>query len=365
MSVRLSEYQLNEANQEASFIIEDMHFAYINSLRRSILQDIQVYGFPMKNINMVSNNSMLNNQYLAHRISQIPLFNPNNHPLQDYVFRIERENNTNVVSAITTDDFNIRHKTNGNEIPTLEIFPHDPITDEPILIVKLNPRRYEERVVIEAIPELGSGKDNASFQCTSQASYGFVVDEQRAESEFEKQITEDMDEEAIAKARRLFNSLEKKRYYHVDDNGNPSKVRFMLESIGPVPVQNIPVLAADALIERFTKLEIELSKADSDLLIFQKSKKHQNAVIVKFVNEDDTMANPIRHYIYKKYIEEDNKENVSYVGYKRPHYLKNNVIVKMITRDGEIDSAKAVLSNTLANLKGIFSDFKNKYTALF
>jgi DNA-directed RNA polymerase subunit L len=254
---------------------------------------------------------------------------------------------------------------NETEIPTLEIFPHDPITNEPILIVKLNPMRYEERVVLEAVPTLGSGRDNASFQCTSQASYGFVIDEQRAESEFEKQITPDMDEEAITKARKLFNTLEKKKYYHIDDNGIPSKIKFMLESIGNVPVQNIPVLAADALIERFTKLEIELSKADSDLLIFQKSKKHRNAVIVKFVNEDDTIANPIRHFIYQKHIEEEDRENVRYVGYKRPHYLKNNVIVKMITQDGGIDGAKAIMSSTFSSLKQIFTDFKNKYVRLF
>jgi DNA-directed RNA polymerase subunit L len=365
MNFTLANYQLNEPDQEASFVIEDMHFSYVNSLRRSILQDIQVYGLRIEDINMVHNNSMLNNQYLAHRISQVPLFNPNNHPLQDYIFRIERENNTNQVSSVTTDDFIIRHKTNGTEIPTTEIFPHDPITNEPILLVKLNPMRYRERVVVEAVPSLGSGKDNASFQCTSQASYGFVVDEQRAEAEFERQITPDMDEEAIRKARTLFNSLERKKYYHIDDAGNPSKIKFMLESIGSIPVQNIPVLAADALIERFTKLEVELSKADSDKLIFQKSKKHQNATVIKFVDEDDTVANSIRHFIYKTYIEDGNSTQVSYIGYKRPHYLKNNVIVKMITADGEVNSAKAIISITLASLKGIFADFKNKYTALF
>ena len=115
----------------------------------------------------------------------------------------------------------------------------------------------------------------------------------------------------------------------------------------------------------FTKLEMELTKQDSELLLFQKSKKHQNAVIIKFVNEDDTIANPIRHHIYQTYIEEQNGENVSYVGYKRPHYLKNNVIVKMITNDGEIAGAKAIMANVLAQLKTLYGEFKTKYTALF
>lgn len=363
MDFQLRDYTQEE--QEASFIIENMHFAYINSIRRSILQDIQVYGFTKENINLIQNNTMLNNQYLGHRISQLPLFNPKGYPLQDYQFTIQKENNTNQVSEITTDDFVIRHKENGTEIPTLEIFPHDPITNDAILLVKLNPMRYGEKVHIVAVPSLGSGKDNASFQCTSQASYGFVVDDQRAEEEFQKRIQPDMTDEMIEKERLLFNSLDRKRCYYIDEQGNPSTVRFMLESIGPVPVQNIPVLAIDAIIERLTKLEIELRKQDSNLLLFQKSKKHQNAVIVKFINEDDTVANPIRHYIYQTYIEEQNGESVSYVGYKRPHYLKNDVIVKMITNDGEIESAKAIMQNTFSQLKAIYGEFKTKYTALF
>ena len=286
-SFTLKNFNLND-QFSSQFDIEDLHFSYINSIRRIILQHIPTYGFLSSDITITDNNSMLNNQYLGHRISLLPLFNPNGLPLQDYIFSIDKKNPNNQVLSITTDDFEIKHKDTGDIIPTQHIFPHDPITNDPILLVKLNPRRYNEKIKLQASPILGIGKMNAGFQCTSQASYKFIVDEEKAESEFQKKIEPNMSPEDIQKARNLFDTLEKKRYYYQNDNGDASKVQFLLESIGPIPVQNIPVLAINAMVEKLQLLKIELSKVDSDKVLFQKSKKHQ---IFTSLNTLDYMFN--------------------------------------------------------------------------
>ena len=351
-------HSFKKDNNEVEFIIDDLHFSYINSLRRSILQDISTYGFLNENINIKSNNSMLNNQFLSHRISLLPLHNPNKLPLQDYVFTINKQNNENTVGVVTTDDFVIRHKNNGDIINTNDIFPHDDITGDPILLVKLNPRRYNETVYMECVPTLGTGKDNAAFQCTSQSTYKFVVDKDRAEEEFAKLINDDMSEEEISDIRRKFDTLDIKRCYYIDEKNNPSKTKFMIESIGPIPPENIPILASRSIIERINKLEMELSKVDSNTVLFQKSKKHKNAVIIKLINEDDTIANIIKHYIYEHYVETG---KFSYIGYKRSHMLRDDVTIKVISENGEINEVKAILKETFEKLKEIYTMFSQKY----
>jgi DNA-directed RNA polymerase subunit L len=350
----------NISEVDIQFVAEDWDHEYVNSLIRATLQHISTYGFRKDDVVFIENHTMLNNQILAHRISMLPLFNPEGRPLQEYEFILDVRNNTNNVINITTDNFEIKHKTNGTILSTEEIFPHDPITNDAILLVKLNPMRFNENINLRVEPVIGTGKMNSAFQCTSQASHKFIVDENRARSAFQEKISgRELTTEEIEKEKKRFDALEKNYYYYKNENGRANRILMMFEGIGNIPIVNIPVLAANAIISRIDTLKIELTKNTSKKIIFSKSQKHRNAVIMKMNDEDDTIGTILSHYIYVHYVEEEGA--VSYVGCKRPHYLKNNIVLKVITADGEIEPVKAMMDQSLTQLKEMYSNFKTKY----
>jgi DNA-directed RNA polymerase subunit L len=348
------------SNIDLEFIVEDLDHEYVNSIIRSTLQNIPTYGFMIKQTEIIENSNMLNNEIIDHRISMLPLHNPNGLPLQDYVFELNVINNTNDVMTVTTDDFKIKHKTNGTEIQATEIFPHDEITNDPILLARLNEMKRGEKIHLKTSPIIGIGKNHSLFQCTSQASHKFVVDENRARTAFQKKISDkNLSDEQIKEEEKRFNTLERNYYYHQNEDGKPNKIKLMFEAIGSIPVLNIPVLAANGLIKIIDTLKIELSKPRSEKVQFAKDKNHKNSVIVKMIDEDYTIGTILTHYIYKHYVEEENA--VSYVGCVKPHLLENNIIIKIVTSDGEIEPVKALLNQSLDQLKILYNTFIKKY----
>lgn len=347
---------------------EDLHYSYLNSLRRILLQDIKTYGFLREDISIQTNTTYLNNQFTSHRISMLPIYNPKGVRLQDYDFIIDIQNNTNDILEITTDDFIIRHKTNGTQLNNQEIFPHDPITNDPIIITRMNPARFQESIKLSATPIIGTPRQNhAGFQVTSQVSYTYIQDPDKVEAEFQRivnsQETPPSDEE-VEKMRREFMTLDAKRQFYTNENGEPNKFNFRIEAIGPVPVQNIIPIGCDALIERFTNLEIEAAKTDSEIIQYSSSSKHKDAIIIKLNHEDDTIANIVRHYIYSHFVSNPANDMISYVGYRRPHYLKDYIVIKMIVKDGNLEYGKTAFNNSLRELKKFYQDIRDKYVSL-
>lgn len=368
MTSRIANLEVD--NNFLSIDFHDYHYSYVNSIRRSILQDIKVYGFNREDIGITANTTFLNNQFISHRISMLPIHNPKGLRLQDYNFTMDIKNNTNEIIDITTDDFVITHKTNGSQVNVSSIFPHDPITHEPIILTRMNPARFQEVLKFTATPTIGTAKTHhAGFQATSQASYTYVQDPAKVQAELERLLQKSADEkgeqltdEEQASLTREYLTLDAKRQYHTNEKNEPNYFNFKIESIGNVPVQTIIPAACDAISERLTNLEVEHRKQDSDIIQYMNSKKHKNAIIIKINKEDDTIINIIRHYIYEHIL--STGDNITYIGYKRPHYLKDYMIIKMIVKDGDINYAKTAFETSLRELKGIYDTIRKQYVSL-
>jgi DNA-directed RNA polymerase subunit L len=300
----------------------------------------------------------------------LPIYNPKGLRLQDYNFTMDITNNTNDIIDITTDNFTITHKTNGTQVNVTDIFPHDPVTNDPIIITRMNPSRFQEVFKFTATPTIGTAKTHhAGFQVTSQASYTYVQDPSKVQTELEKILSkardekgEELTDEEQASITREFMTLDAKRQYHTNDKGEPNHLNFKIETIGNLPVHSIIPSACDAIIERLSNLEMETRKQDSDVIQYMKSNKHKDAIIIKINKEDDTTINIIRHYIYENIVSKG--DEVSYIGYRRPHYLKDYMIIKMIVKDGDINYSKSAFQTSLRELKTIYESIRRQYVSL-
>ena len=99
-------------------------------------------------IKIIKNTSALHNEFLAHRLSLIPIhytnlddFNPDK-----YLFVLKKQNNTNRTMDITTEHIEIKDITKDPPVIMSDsfrenIFPRDPITKDFILINKLKPSK--------------------------------------------------------------------------------------------------------------------------------------------------------------------------------------------------------------------------------
>ena len=79
----------------------------INSIRRSLMLNIDTIGFMKKDINIIKNNTPLNNEYIIDRIALLYLnINPFEYNRQ-YLFRLKIENKTEPMLKVRLNDFDI------------------------------------------------------------------------------------------------------------------------------------------------------------------------------------------------------------------------------------------------------------------
>lgn len=160
-------------NNILNFNIIGLGHHILNSLRRTIIDDIENIGFgfhPKNTIQIIKNTTKMNNQFISHRIALIPVGtnicqkSPFFLQSNDYTFSL------NVKSYgpnryITTDDFNITHYNKNSKlvINNNNIFPHDTTFNTPILIAIL---RDNEELHVECKLCKGTKLTHASFSPT-------------------------------------------------------------------------------------------------------------------------------------------------------------------------------------------------------
>ena len=103
-----------------TFLAEDVDCSLLNAIRRIIIGEVPTVGFRTEygrdsDIKIIKNTSALHNEFLAHRLSLIPIhydfrnfddFNPDK-----YQFVIKKQNNTNRIMDVTTEHIDVKDIT--------------------------------------------------------------------------------------------------------------------------------------------------------------------------------------------------------------------------------------------------------------
>jgi hypothetical protein len=195
-------------NTNVRFNFTNLNTSIINGIRRTTISQTKSFRFRTEpyeknDVNIITNDTSLNNQIICHRIGMIPIHITNeDFAINDYEFIIDVSNDSNFPKAITTKDFKILQISTNKYLSEKEvesIFPKDPITGDYITITKLKPSyniinykldSYKDELLntkgkkfsfhIKAKAVLSQGDENSRFSPVTSISYSYKVDEEKA-----------------------------------------------------------------------------------------------------------------------------------------------------------------------------------------
>lgn len=349
--------------------LEFMDVAIVNAIRRTLINNIETIGirtepYDKTQVKIYQNDTPLHNQFLSHRIGMVPInvVDTDNFNYEDYKLIIDVKNDTSYPKNIYSSDIKVKQiSTNKllSETETKKLFPPDPITGDYVLITILKPKYFNNDVKVHNINSIMNNNDelklflesdmtksigieDGRFNPTTCCAYENMIDPNRVQEGLEKYmitqrqyinengLTELSDEELTSR----FNTSQKYRYYHVDDNGEPNKFTFKIETIGVIPPLIILHRGLKRLKLKINELITNLSKNNEDIIKIIPSNNLNNCFEFIIQKEDDTLGNILQNEIQKLYCNYGDKDNiVNYVGYVKTHPLKREIKLSIQTKN--------------------------------
>ena len=353
------------------FDIRNINLSFVNSIRRSIISDVETYcpkSYPYKEstIQIIKNDSSLTNQIIQHRISLIPVnITDEDFDVNNYEFIINETNDDTNFKEITSNHIKIRRLSDSSYLSkevTKQIFMNDPLIDEPILITKLKPSYTNNSSIFENENNIlrfhivfklvkGSGSVHSCFMPHSAISCFFKEDPELIKVEREKFVEKEIKKLKSNNLKvykrdvfeKIFDTTHKQRCYYKDEAGNPNYFVFLIESIGCIPPLVIFDKGIKKLIDRINNFEINLKSNNTNII----TTKPSNNILIGFEilvsDESDTLGNIIQDFIASKYCGDDEDGDVdsendesgnesdsytkkSFIGYKQTHPLEQKIL---------------------------------------
>jgi DNA-directed RNA polymerase subunit L len=369
----------------ARFRLSPSNSSVANTLRRQILVGIPTVAFrtepyEQSGIQVETNTTPLVNEMLCHRIGMIPIaadpdtFNPDR-----YEFHISKENTTKQMIDIHASDFVVIERNpedptdEGRQIPTEQFFPPDPITGDTCLITRLrpqwNPIATHEKLVLKAKASISTGTENIRWSPVSQCSFENTRDEDpdRQAAMFEKWVSVSkkipdlsaIATEQVEELRREYNTMEVQRCFRLSETGEPDDFTFYIESVGVLSPKRIVADGIKSIIrmlEKYQDLDGELPENVS----ISHGDTRFPSVDILFRNEGHTLGNLLQHYLVEQHIEGVEDPTITYAGYKVPHPLKAEMVIRIGLSDdmedpeAELRTARLAIAKVTRNLKSFF-----------
>jgi DNA-directed RNA polymerase subunit L/DNA-directed RNA polymerase alpha subunit len=383
-------------NNTLTFVVSPMRVTYVNILRRAIQTEIPILGFradmtetgATTDVNVFKNTTPMSNEMLADRIGLLPVLQPPNAigwKRDSVLFKLHVKNESSDVRYVTASDFECwKEGPEGSDervmVPNTQFFQPDPLTQATCLIAVLKPMiegQPPEEIHLEAYATLGKGREHARFNPTCQSSYGYTRDEDPAriqqlwetwlmeqKKQDPKEVEKDIDRKRLLENE--FRSLEIYRCYKVDADGEPMSYDFTVESTGVLAVQNIvfeALLAVAKMADQYASMDagdlpenVEIRPADARLKGFD----------FWFSGEDHTLGNLLQTWL------DDNKVGrpatgsevaVTFAGYKVPHPLRDEMVLRVGVEDGKPASARLVVAQAAKACADMFRTWASEWSA--
>jgi len=419
--------QLGDESVETRFQLINYPVAFGNSLRRTIISNIPTAAFSdvweddvsKRSIVIQKNTSGIHNEFLAHRLSLVPLritnelkinsqFNLKD-GLRTYGFidkehipifsldikndKITRENRSCIGSIhITTNDLTLLDLDYGSPITSDMFIKPDPYTNEYIKLDIIKPNILDEaegeELILTAKPTVGLGSINARYTPVGTVSYNFETDPTKIDVVFndklqyknqerrEKEL-DPLNEVEIAKMKKSFLLLDGHRVVYTDDQGNPSIINFRIESIGFLKSEQIvydglyslelmirDILNSIKYINKESLFNLNSSKID-----LSESYDNLQGFIFQIHNENHTIGNLISEYFKQMYCCSDpiDCDIVTFASYRMPHPLQEKIEIKLklnkiLENDAMLDSLYKQLCSHLDFQENQYHKLKTPFT---
>lgn len=348
-------------SKRLSMTINNTDLCIVNAIRRIILAEIPTVGFHFdatdidnNDIKIKKNTSALHNEFLAHRISLVPLHfdenETNDFDANDYKFVLKKQNNTFETISVTSGDFEVYDKE-GHKYPAdivAKIFPKDPVTKDHILLTKLKANLYDEHspprgetIDIECTPSVNIAMKHARWSPVSQCSFNNTIDRELANKTFEthmKSFENELGRPATPQERdqqfKRFNTLEVFRCFKKNKFDEPDTFDFKIESESGLKPAYLFFKACKILIEKVEKFANNIKNNEVDAVKINKLTGVDDFYQVEVRNETFTLLNVLQSMIYNICFHETKPTNnpFEYIGYYQPHPLDNVMVIKIKLR---------------------------------
>lgn len=351
--------RVSESDRHVAFEIDGVDVSIVNALRRVILSEIPNVAFSYdpfnsqgSSIKILANTCALHNEFLAHRLSLIPLcFSEDKiHGIENgkesYRFVLKKHNTSGDIVSVSSDDFVI-YDNDGNVIDGARkerILPANPITGDHILITRIKPNHEDEnsgeQVHVECTPKPGIATMHAAWCPVSLCVFHNRVDATAAESAFgewlERQSAqraadgrEPVTSDETAEYRTRFFMTDAFKYFVRDVHGDPAAFNFQIESeceLHPdfLVFQGFHVLVkkVDLLMQRMrARSGIEIVQSAADEKIFE----------ITVHDEGHTLGNMLQSMMYNNHVRK--AADLTYVGYYQSHPLEDQIVLRIKTKD--------------------------------
>ena len=356
-------------NNNCSFTLNNVDKSLVNALRRTIMSDIPTFKFRTEpydsnDVKIIKNTCALHNEFLTHRIGMIPIHieNMDSFDPEKYLFKINKKNETETIIDVTTEDFEVFYldDTEGEKkIDSKKFFKPDEITKEYILITKLKPDQFGnsdgEEIQLEAKLSIGTGKENAGYSPVSKVVFYNTIDEMEVKNEIKKIIAEKEanDGEKISadeksRLKKRFENFEAYRHYCKDEKGEPNRFNFEIESIGTLNVDQILNSALDIIEKNINYFDMAVNSENADIQI-NESQTVMNGIDIVIQGQGHTLGSIIQSYLFRNYVDNSEKNDLQFVGYKVPHPLKKELVIRLQLNNSEEDHErkKEILKNII------------------
>ena len=327
---------VSEDSDIYQFTLSGINLAFANAIRRTILSDIpcvviQTEHYETNQCNIMVNTGRLHNEILNQRLSCIPIHTtdlvdfPNR-----YVLELDAKNETDNIIYVTTEQFRIKNKENGNyltEVETRKLFPPNPKTNSFIDFARLRPKISDsipgEELKFTAEFSVSTAKTNSMFNVVSKCAYGNTPDAAKSAELWEEQDAK-LRSEGLSKEDIEF---QKKNYALLDAQRNfiPDSFDFVIKTIGIYENREL-VQKACAVLQN--KLIDMIQGLDSDIVpILNSETTMDHCFDIVLENEDYTIGKILEYILYEKHYQGD--KTLSFCGFKKMHPHNPDSIVRV------------------------------------
>jgi len=325
------------------FTLSGLNVSLANALRRIILSEIPVVAiktdtYESNQCNIEINTSRLHNEILKQRLSCIPIcLGPDELELLPgkYQLEIDKQNETEDIEYVTSADFKIKNKVNGNYLTsdeTKRIFPPNEITKCYIDFVRLRPKIGNnipgERIKLVADFSISNAKEDAKFNAVSNCTYGFTPDMAKATEQWNEKEkilkSNDATVKEIGFQKKNFYILDAQRHYIKDSYD------FIIQSIGSYENREVVKQGAAVITDKFVSF---IKDIDADIVTINTGDTTiDNCYDILLQDEDYTMGKAIEYILYDKHYNGD--KTLSYCGFKKfhPHDTKSTVRIAFASK---------------------------------
>lgn len=366
---------IKHSNNETSFSLTNINNSLANALRRIIISEFQTVGFryheTSTDIKILTNNTKFHNEYIAHRISMIPLHGvvPSNFDIAKYKFVINKKNTTNNKIYITSEDFEVYEKDDQekwflNKEKGQSFFKPNKISKDYILIctLKENISSEVEELHIECLPSISNGLENIHYSPVSKCVLFNRINDSIYQQKI-KELTEGKNPSEVEDIVKNFDYLESERCFIKDKDGEPFEFTMSMESIGTFSNNDIFLGSLRLLIDKIQLFNSNIQ--ENKLKMTFSNEVDFKAIDIVIPNENHTLGNIFQTYLYKYFMLSD--QRLSFVGYDKVHPLDHHIILRISSLDKDknlsecISEVKECVEKTSDNLIKILTVIEKEW----